>query len=83
VERKETAMVESRAVMSRTRMRAEPEEEELTTIERRGRREMEQSQIGPKGEGVGTTESKCTERKVNLLALLRIERFLDFMERRD
>jgi hypothetical protein len=44
---------------------------------------MEQSQIGPKGEGVGTTESKCTERTENLLALLRIERFLDFMERRD
>ncbi len=27
------------------------------TIERRGRREMEQPKVGPKGEGVGTTES--------------------------
>ncbi len=31
------------------------------TTEHRGRREMEQSQIGPKGEGVGATESKRTE----------------------
>ena len=30
----------------------------FTTTERRGRREIEQSQIGPKGEGVGTSESK-------------------------
>jgi len=30
----------------------------LTTTERRGRHEIEQSQIGPKGEGVGTSESK-------------------------
>ena len=52
-------------MMSRTRTRALPdaEEEGLTTIERRGRREIEQSQIGPEGEGAGTTESKDTERK--------------------
>ena len=30
----------------------------ITTTERRGRHEIEQSQIGPKGEGVGTSESK-------------------------
>ena len=30
----------------------------LTTTERRGRHKIEQSQIGPKGEGVGTSESK-------------------------
>jgi len=30
----------------------------LTTTEHRGRCEMEQSQIGPKGEGAGATESK-------------------------
>ena len=30
----------------------------FTTTERRGRHEIEQSQIGPKGEGVGTSESK-------------------------
>jgi len=31
------------------------------TTERLGGREMEQPKVGPKGEGVGTTESKCTE----------------------
>ena len=31
------------------------------TIEHRGRCEMEQPQIGPKGEGAGATESKSTE----------------------
>ena len=31
------------------------------TIERRGRCEMEQPQVGPEGEGAGATESKCTE----------------------
>ena len=31
------------------------------TIKRRGRREMEQPQVGPEGEGAGATESKCTE----------------------
>jgi glycosyltransferase involved in cell wall biosynthesis len=31
------------------------------TTERLGGREMEQPKGGPKGEGVGTTESKCTE----------------------
>jgi hypothetical protein len=35
--------------------------EKLTTTEHRGRCEMEQSQIDPKGEGVGTSESKDTE----------------------
>ena len=30
----------------------------ITTTERRGRHEIEQSQIGPKGEGVRTSESK-------------------------
>ena len=34
---------------------------DLTTIERQGGREKEQPQVGPKGEGVGTTESKSTE----------------------
>ena len=33
----------------------------LTTIERQGGREKEQPKVGPKGEGVGTTESKDTE----------------------
>ena len=33
----------------------------LTTIEHWGRGEMEQPKVGPKGEGVGTTESKDTE----------------------
>jgi GT2 family glycosyltransferase len=36
-------------------------EELLTTIERQGGREKEQPKVGPKGEGVGTTESKDTE----------------------
>ena len=35
--------------------------EGLTTTERRGRREIEQSQIGPEGEEAGATESKDTE----------------------
>jgi hypothetical protein len=35
--------------------------EELTTTERRGRREIDQSQIGPKGEEAGAPESKHTE----------------------
>jgi len=34
---------------------------DLTTIERRGRCEMEQPEVGPKGEGVGTTESNGTD----------------------
>ena len=34
---------------------------DLTTIERQGGREMEQPKVGPKGEGLGTTESKSTE----------------------
>ena len=33
----------------------------LTTIERQGRREKEQPKVGPKGEGVGTTESNDAE----------------------
>ncbi len=33
-------------------------EDTESTIERRGRREMEQSEVGPKGEGAGATESK-------------------------
>ena len=33
----------------------------LTTIERHGGREKEQLEVGPKGEGVGRTESKDTE----------------------
>jgi len=33
----------------------------LTTIERHGGRENEQLKVGPKGEGVGTTESEDTE----------------------
>jgi len=33
----------------------------LTTIERHGGRENDQLKVGPKGEGVGTTESKDTE----------------------
>jgi hypothetical protein len=49
------------ATRRRVRTRELPESEGLTTIERRGRREIEQSQIGPVGEGVGTTESKNTE----------------------
>lgn len=39
----------------------ESEVEELTTIERQGGLEKEQPQVGPKGEGVGTTESKSSE----------------------
>lgn len=31
------------------------------TTERQGRREEEQPEVGPKGEGAGATESKCTE----------------------
>jgi glycosyltransferase involved in cell wall biosynthesis len=34
---------------------------ELTTIEHGGRCEMEHLEVGPKGEGVGTSESKATE----------------------
>jgi glycosyltransferase involved in cell wall biosynthesis len=37
------------------------EQGDLTTIERGGRCEKEQPEFGPKGEGVGTTESKSTE----------------------
>ena len=33
----------------------------LTTIERRGRGEKEQPEVGPKGEWVGSSESKDTE----------------------
>ncbi len=33
----------------------------LTTIERQGGREKEQPKVGPKGEGVGTTESNDTD----------------------
>jgi hypothetical protein len=40
-------------------LKAEPEG--LTTTERRGRREVEQPKVGPKGEGAGATESKNTE----------------------
>ena len=36
-------------------------EEVSTTIERQGGREMEQPKVGPKGEGVGTTESNDTD----------------------
>jgi glycosyltransferase involved in cell wall biosynthesis len=36
-------------------------EDTESAIERRGRREMEQSEVGPKGEGVSTTESKNTK----------------------
>jgi peptidoglycan/LPS O-acetylase OafA/YrhL len=36
-------------------------ERNLTTIERGGRCEKEQPKVGPKGEGVGTSESKDTE----------------------
>jgi glycosyltransferase involved in cell wall biosynthesis len=42
------------------------EEKGLTTIERQGRRENEQPKVGPKGEGVGTTESKNTEGSAGL-----------------
>ena len=48
----------------RTKIRDRGEEEILTTedtTERLGGREMEQPKVGPKGEGVGTTESKSTE----------------------
>jgi hypothetical protein len=44
-------------------------EEILTTedtTERLGGREMEQPKVGPKGEGVGTTESKITEEEAGL-----------------
>ncbi len=44
-----------------TTKRHESEVEELTTIERQGGLEKEQPQVGPKGEGVGTNESKITE----------------------
>ena len=37
------------------------EERNLTTIEQRGWCEMEQPEVGPKGEGVGTTKSNYTE----------------------
>ena len=37
----------------------------LTTIERHGGREKEQLKVGPKGEGVGRTESKDTEETVS------------------
>jgi GxxExxY protein len=39
--------------------------ESKDTIERRGRCEMEQPQVGPEGEGAGATESKCTEKFEN------------------
>jgi len=72
VERKETVMVASSAVIRRTRMRALPESdggtEGLTTIERRGRREKEQPKVGPKAEGAGATESKRTEERKSALS---------------
>ena len=38
-----------------------PSRKDLTTTESRGRREIEQSQIGPKDEEAGAPESKSTE----------------------
>jgi hypothetical protein len=40
---------------------AHPNPADLTTIKHRGRGEKEQPKVGPKGEGVGTSESKHTE----------------------
>jgi hypothetical protein len=40
---------------------ARVEEKNSTTIERQGGREKEQPKVGPKGEGVGTTESNHTK----------------------
>ena len=48
-------------VNDRTKSVSGSKKRNLTTTEHRGRCEMEQSQIDPKGEGVGTTESKDTE----------------------
>lgn len=65
-------------------MSALPESEGLTTIKHRGRREMEQQQIGPKGEGAGATESKDPERTeldVKRLALLGSELIPGFIVR--
>ena len=43
------------------------------TIEHRGRCEKEQPWLGPKGEGVGTTESKSTERgRAGISVLIRV-----------
>ena len=44
----------------------------FTTIEQRGRCEIEQLKVGPKGEEAGATESKSTEGKKRLLFLGRI-----------
>ena len=46
----------------------------LTTTEHRGRCEMEQSQIDPKGEGVGTSESKDTEKTKGLIGRIGVGR---------
>ena len=47
-------------VNDRTKSVSGSKKRNLTTTEHRGRCEMEQSQIGPKGEGAGANESKGT-----------------------
>ena len=57
---------ESRRVPAEAQGRGEGKSaKNLTTIEHWGRGEMEQPKVGPKGEGVGTTESKDTENTEN------------------
>ncbi len=48
-------------VNDRTKSVSGSKKRSLTTTEHRGRCENEQLKVGPKGEGVGTTESKDTE----------------------
>jgi len=48
-------------VNDRTKAATGAKKRNLTTIEHGGRCENEQTKFGPKGEGVGTTESKSTE----------------------
>jgi hypothetical protein len=51
-------------VNDRTKPLSGSKRRNLTTTEHRGRCEMEQSQIGPKGEGVGASESKDTTERL-------------------
>jgi len=61
VREKEDPYIKIGEVNDRTKPVSGSKKRGLTTTEHRGRCEMEQSQVDPKGEGVGTSESKDTE----------------------
>ena len=58
---KEDSYLKIGEVNDRTKSVSGAKKRNLTTIEHGGRCENEQLKVGPKGEGVGTTESKDTE----------------------